>query len=58
MKVKESYRSKEFDNGHYMVEVKTSPDQGLIVDIFFKHMSGDWEFEDTMLIDINDLVTE
>lgn len=57
MQTNEFYTSREFDNGHYLVEVKTSPDNGLIVDIFYKHFSDSWEFEDSILIDMSDLVT-
>lgn len=58
MKTEEIYITKQFDNGHYMVEVKTNSDGGLIVDLFYQHISGDWEFEDTILVDLNDVVTE
>ena len=36
MKTEEIYISKVFDNGHYMVEVKTNSECGLIVDIFYQ----------------------
>ena len=58
MKTEETYISKVFDNGHYMVEVKTNSEGGLIVDIFYQGAGGDWEFEDTILVDLNDVVTE
>jgi hypothetical protein len=58
MKTEEIYITKQFDNGNYMVEVKTNSEGGLIVDLFYQHMSGDWEFEDTILVDLNDVVTE
>ena len=56
MKTEEFYVGKEFDNGNYMVEVKTNTEGGLMVDIFYKHMSGDWEFEDAILVDLSDII--
>jgi len=56
MKTGEFYISKEFDNGNYMAEVKTNTRGGLMVVIYYKHMSGDWEFEDAILIDLSDII--
>jgi len=58
MRTEEIYISKVFNNGYYMVEVKTNSAGELFVDLFYQHISGDWEFEDTISVDLHDVVTE